>query len=124
MITGDSGDNVLTGRAGADTLDGGAGNDRLVSGSGRDVLTGGEGDDTFVFDKLVTGDASILDFTPGAGSDDVIELSSSVFSNFADLLHSTSDSGRGAVITIDDHTSITLVGVQTNSLNANDFLFI
>lgn len=129
-INGTNGDDSIRGthrndsiraRQGDDHLDGGAGNDTLKGGAGNDSLTGGGGDDMFIFENG-TGDDVITDFTAGAGSDDVIDVSDFGFTDFADLLAATNDSGADTVITLDGDDSVTLIGVQEANLHEDDFL--
>ena len=66
-----SGTGVLSGGAGQDVIIGGAGNEFINGGTGNDVMTGNGGQDVFLFDKEVTGNDVITDFSKG----DVIDIS-------------------------------------------------
>ncbi len=81
-----------------DWLFGNAGEDRLFGEAGDDRLFGGTG-----ADKL--------------------DVSALGFSDFQDLLASTSDSGGTATISYGSGDSITLIGVATGDLVADDFTF-
>ena len=100
------------------------GNDTLVGGRGNDLLYGGEGNDTFVFQR---GDGRdlVLDFQSGAGSDDVIQLDAAAFADFNALMQSgaVSNTQIGTEIEYGDGSSITLVGVNKNTLTVDDFRF-
>ncbi|MCH8997375.1 MAG: FecR domain-containing protein, partial [Proteobacteria bacterium] len=89
-------------------------------GGGNDTLIGGTGNDTFVFAPGF-GDDVISDFTAGAASDDVIDLSAFTIGDFATLLGNIADVGGNAVITVDSGT-ITLTGVTKAALHPDDFL--
>ncbi len=111
-IIGSPGEDIIAGTEYGDTLNGGAGND---------ILTGNGGDDLFVFENG-TGDDVITDFSAGAGSEDVIDVSDFGFTDLADLLAVTNDSGADTVITLDGDDSLTLIGVQEANLHEDDFL--
>jgi serralysin len=123
FLYGQVGADTVVGAAGHDVLDGGAGDDRLIGGGGRDRLVGGTGDDTFVFGKSFGVDR-IADFEAGAGGGDVIEFSTSLFSNFQDVLDHTTNVDGNAVIAFSATTTLTLLGVTEAQLNANDFSFV
>ncbi|MEL6380110.1 MAG: S8 family serine peptidase [Pseudomonadota bacterium] len=130
---GDGNDNInagnladsVMGGAGNDTLDGRVGDDRLDGGTGDDVLTGGPGNDTFIFSGTF-GDDLITDFSPGIGSDDVIDLSGvAAITDFADLManHLTTDPGTGDALITSGFDTIRLVGVAGSDLVSTDFIF-
>jgi len=75
----------------------------------------------FIFENG-TGDDQIMDFSTGAGSDDVIDITDFGFADFAELLAATNDSGADTVITLDGDDSLTLIGVQEANLHEDDFL--
>ncbi|MEZ0172021.1 calcium-binding protein [Microvirga sp. TS319] len=122
QLFGDAGANVLIGNAGADALDGRSGNDTLNGGAGNDSLTGGLNSDTFVFDVDFGVDV-ITDFKAGANTDDVIQFSTAVFSDYAAVLAASSQSGSNVVITAGTGNTITLKDVQRANLHADDFQF-
>ena len=109
-----------TGTASADTLEGGAGDDTITGLAGDDTLTGNAGADTFVF-ASGHGDDTITDFTADT---DKIDLSVLVgITDFSQL--TTADNADGnAVIDLSSHGggSITLTGVSTSDLDADDFV--
>jgi Ca2+-binding RTX toxin-like protein len=121
-----AGNDILIGSQFADDLRGGANDDLLAGGLGNDTLTGGTGGDTFRFTEMQGGAAnfgqdSILDLDL---DDDVIEVSSAIFADFADLLAHTADDGLGnAVIDAGAGNTITLHHIAAASLQANHFSF-
>lgn len=127
-LEGNSGSNALTlvnnnggwlfGRAGDDTLTGKGGRDHLDGGGGNDDLWGAGGDDVFVFANAF-GDDVIHDF---GGNDRLDFVGVDGLDNIADVLAAAQQVGSDVVI---NHgaDSITLIGVDRASLNANDFLF-
>jgi Ca2+-binding RTX toxin-like protein len=131
-IAGGNGDDALYGMQGNDTIAGGIGNDLVHGGAGSDVLDGGAGDDTlfggtgndlFVF-RDGGGHDQVLDFTPGAGTDDRIDLSAiGTYHNLGDVLAHTTMAGANAVIDLGGGNSLTLSGVNMALLHASDFLF-
>nr|WP_298170558.1 retention module-containing protein [uncultured Pseudomonas sp.] len=68
------GDDLLAGGAGSDLLFGQGGSDTLIGGMGDDLLIGGSGQDAFVWNAGEQGADRILDFTPGGGAGDVLDL--------------------------------------------------
>ncbi|MBB4112774.1 Ca2+-binding RTX toxin-like protein [Rhizobium sp. BK226] len=121
-LTGTSSNETLTGGAGNDVLNGGAGNDTIYGDAGNDNLTGGAGDDLLVF-KAGFGNDTVTDFTIGAGSVDVLDIGTDLFSDFASVLAAASQVGADTVITHDANTSITLKNVALTSLHQDDFRF-
>ncbi|MEL6380279.1 MAG: calcium-binding protein, partial [Pseudomonadota bacterium] len=120
-LIGDDGNDTLTGGAGADTLNAGIGNDRVRGSLGNDLFVFQEPDgSTFGF-----GNDTIADFVAGAGTDDVIDISTfERISNFDRLLPFISINTAGdAVITLGLGSTITLNGVAPNDLHADDFFF-
>jgi Ca2+-binding RTX toxin-like protein len=107
-------------------LDGGAGNDVLTGGTGNDLIIGGPGNDSFVFGKA-SGHDTVIEFQAAGAAHDSITFSKSVFADWTALAGAISDSPDGAVITIDAHNAITLVGVTAAELvtnHAGDFFFV
>jgi uncharacterized repeat protein (TIGR03803 family) len=96
------------------TLTGGSGADVLIAGQ-NDTLTGGGGRDTFVFNPHFGKDV-ITDFNPAL---DVLNISSTLFSNVSDLLAHSTDAKGNAVIHADAADTITLIGVSVADLAAN-----
>ncbi len=64
ILQGRKGDDVLRGGTGNDILDGGGFTDEndMITDDGTDTLIGGSGNDTFVFNTLLTGIDTIVDF--------------------------------------------------------------
>lgn len=122
-LTGGSGNDLIDGRFNADILSGGGGFDTLIGGAGSDTLSGGTNWDIFQFDNGF-GQDTILDFDV-ANLFERIDLSGvSNITSFQDLVdqHLGQDSDGNAVIT-DGANSITLIGVDFNSLSSGDFIF-
>lgn len=72
---------IMVGGAGADSLNGGPENDIISGGLGDDILKGGAGADVFVFDDIMDGNDTVLDFSASEG--DMLDLGA--------LLSGTSD---------------------------------
>jgi hypothetical protein len=54
---------------------------------------------------------------------DVIQITPSEFGSFNDLMAHAKQQWYGVVITADDGSSLTLLGVSLRSLHVNDFVF-
>ncbi|MDA1091585.1 MAG: S8 family serine peptidase, partial [Proteobacteria bacterium] len=120
-VAGD-GNDTLIGNAQANTLRGARGNDILSGGGGNDTLIGGAGNDVFVV-GLNEGDDIIDDFQAGAGLGDRIDFSArSEIGYFSDLLARASNNGAGMTIALQNGDSLTLRGVSTSQLRADDFI--
>jgi Ca2+-binding RTX toxin-like protein len=118
LIAGAS-DAKLLGGASSDLLFGNAGDDVLDGGAGNDVMFGGAGDDLFAGED----DFTILDFRAGAGTEDRIDLRNVAgIDDFGDVLANAHGVFGGVVLDFGDD-EITLLGVQTSQLQADDFLF-
>ncbi|MBY5646346.1 calcium-binding protein [Rhizobium leguminosarum] len=88
-----------------------------------DVLVGTEADDTFVF-RGSFGHDTIVDFSAGAGSADVIEVETDVFADFASVIAAAAQSGSDTLITHDGDNSIVLRNVALTNLHQDDFRFV
>ena len=112
-VTGSGFNDTLTGDGNANTIEGGAGDDTLDGGTGDDTLIGGTGTDT------------ISDFTTGAATDDVIDVSGvTSLTNFTEVLTATTDDGGGnIVIDLGGGSTLTLTGVIKTELASDDFVF-
>ncbi|MFN6565565.1 MAG: beta strand repeat-containing protein [Nostoc sp. ChiSLP01] len=115
-IWGKDGNDTLLGNNGADTLYGDAGNDLLNGGNGPDLLTGGAGRDKFVLTGNTGGD-TITDFTDGV---DWLALSGGL--TFGQL--SITANNNNTLIKLGGETLATLTGVNSNLINAADFIAI
>ena len=62
----------------------------------------------------------MVDFTPG-GTEDAIEIGYSSIDTFSELLDATSNTNDGCVISIDETTTVHLLGVSKGQLTAADF---
>ncbi len=122
VINGLAGNDGLRGGAGNDVLNGGLGSDRLSGDAGDDLLTGGQGGDVFVYGPGFGNDV-ITDFAPTGGGHDLIQISKTIFANFAVVHSHMAQVGADVVITADPTDSITLKGVAMASITASDFLF-
>ena len=119
-LTGGNGNDLLFGSFGMDTLIGGNGDDSLDGGAGDDSLTGGRGPDLFVF-HAGFGEDTITDL----GNGDRIQFDDELFGSPQDVLDASQQVGANTVITVvgtDD--TVTLLGVQKSSLQADDFLIV
>ncbi len=122
-LYGREGDDALYGGSDADRLYGDEGNDTLWGETGNDTLEGGAGADVFVFTDGFGQDV-ITDFD-AASSAEKIDLSGlSAITSFADLTaNHLSQAGGNAVIQAPGGYRITLLGVGTGDLGADDFIF-
>jgi Ca2+-binding RTX toxin-like protein len=122
-LDGAGGNDTLNGNDGNDALLGGLGNDTLNGGAGDDTLTGGTGNDTFIFHADL-GKDKITDFTAGTGVGDVIQVDTSLFADFADILSHSAQVGANTEISLDANNKITLQNVTMSNLAADDFWFV
>ena len=120
-LQGGNGNDVMIGGAGADTLSGGSGDDILNGQEGNDILDGGAGSDIFAFganfgQDRITG----FDSNPNGGQDflDLVLLGINA-GNFASSVSITGNNGN-TIVTIGTDT-ITLVGVNSTTVNIGDF---
>jgi Ca2+-binding RTX toxin-like protein len=90
--------------------------------SGDDLLIGTDADDTFVF-RGDFGKDTIVNFTPGANSDDIIDVSADVFADFAAIMAVATEDGSDTLITQDINNSILLRNVALTTLHQDDFRF-
>ncbi len=113
----------ITGGAFNDTLVGDSGSNVLIGGAGADYLDGVAGDDLFVFSDG-DGNDQIHNFQAGAGGGDRVDLSGySSVNDFAAVQARATQVGADTLITLDGGDQFTLVGVDVNTLNSDDFLF-
>lgn len=121
-LQGGIGDDIMLGGAGVDTLSGGTGNDRLNGGTGNDTLDGGTGNDIFAFSASF-GQDRINGFDSNAtGGQDFLDLSlmGITSGNFASSVAITGNAGNTFVTVGAD--VITLVGVNSTTVNIGDFI--
>lgn len=138
-LYGDAGNDVLDGGEGGDMLYGGTGNDLLVGGAAADWLEGGAGSDTFVFraDDFRDLDGHIdyvVDFqgagTSGTDNEDVLMFEgfgSNATLEFVEYGY-TEAVQYYRIVDADQPGVEHLIRLQmsgtTNTLTANDFLFV
>ena len=122
LSTGNSNDGyAYLGTAVNDIIVGSESDDILMGLAGNDTLTGGFGDDTFVFNS--GGGADIItDFGEG---NDVIDLSDFAgYDSLANVKSHSTQTGNDVTIDLGNGNSVTLEGVDLNSLHTDDFLFV
>ncbi len=118
-LIGNEGDDTLIGGPGDDTLDGGPGEDVLDGGAGNDVLIGGPGADIFVFRDGYDHDV-ILDFDL---DEDRVAVSSTGVERFEDIRDRLGPDPNGdAVLTLNDGSTLTLLGVRPGELGEQHFI--
>ena len=129
-IEGTGAGETIDGLKGNDTIYGMGGNDTLIGNKGKDFLDGGAGDDTleggvdadkFSFSGVV-GKDTVKDFNSGEG--DKIVLSLDGIFNFDDLTLKTKKGDTIITWEGSGSSSIKLVGVSSDSLDEDDFLFV
>jgi Ca2+-binding RTX toxin-like protein len=121
-IDGGSGDDIITAGAGNDIVIGGSGDDVITGGAGNDTLTGGSGHDVFIF-AAGFGRDTIKDFGLTGSSSDVIEFSSDLFDDFADVMSHATQAGADVLIAVDADTTLTLANIKLSALATDDFRF-
>ncbi|SFK46220.1 FG-GAP repeat-containing protein [Pseudovibrio ascidiaceicola] len=80
--------------------------------------------ETFDFSQSGFGQATLVDFEVGEGSNDVIEFDQAMFSDFDAVIAAASENGADTVITLDADNSVTLKNVSLADLHADDFQFV
>ena len=117
-LNGDAGNDTLIGNFGFDALDGGVGFDRLEGAGGNDTVTGGSGNDTFVF-ASGDGEDVYTDFTAGAGSEDVIEISGfgTAFDEASEVIAAASQDGADVLIDFGTGDTIRLLNTTLADLH-------
>ena len=98
-------------------VEGTAGNDSITNTVSNQTFFGNGGSDTFVFSNNF-GHDTIADYQ---ASNDVIEFSHSVFSDFASVLDHATQVNTDVVITLDSHNSLTLHDTTISQLASNQF---
>lgn len=118
MLKGGRGEDDLMGGLGDDVLKGGGGDDRIEGGKGDDRLKGQGGEDMFVFAQGFGADV-ITDFRDGV---DMLDFAShNAVSALGDL--AITQVGANTLITDGVGGQITLLRVDANDLQEDDFLF-
>ena len=121
-LTGNDAPNRLMGNAGDDVLYGNGGDDVLIGGAGDDWFSGGGGTDNFVFDSLDFGSDVIVDFLPGATSDETLDFRN-LGLDASDVSVTNVNGGDDSQITVDESSGdIVLLGVQSSQLTGDDIL--
>jgi Ca2+-binding RTX toxin-like protein len=115
-------DGTFIGTADADVIIGDQGDNTLIGGGGDGRLTGGAGNDLFILTDG-SGNDTITDFVAGAGTDDVLDISAFGFASLFDVFNAVSQIGNDTLVQFDIDDSVTLLGVISTDLDANDFLF-
>lgn len=116
-INGGGGNDKFYGEAGNDVITGDLGDDEIDGGTGNDSLTGGDGADIFLF-ATGSGQDMISDFADGS---DLLDFSATGLS-FGDL--TISQAGSDTKIDLGDGNIVTLTGINTPLITADDFLFV
>ena len=108
--------------AGDNTITGTTADEIITGGTGDDTMTGGGGSDAFVF-APGDGDDTITDFSTADDTIDLTAFGQDV--SFDDLTIAATTDGTGTVITLpgDDGDTITLQGVTSTDLTADQFVF-
>ena len=115
-LHGGYGNDTIDGGADADSLYGSYGNDTLNGGAGDDLLHGGSGNDVFVFEGN-WGNDTVQGFYNGF---EHLDLSNSglIFSNLI-----ISQVGSNTVVDGGNGNTITLTGITSTDITADDFVF-
>lgn len=128
ILNGLDGNDSLQGGTANDTLSGGNGNDGLTGGLGNNTLTGGAGADLFFFGKQLAGmdRDTVTDFLASGLGHDLIKIGHELAVGFSDLVahHAIAQSGVNTILTLASNEIVTLLNVSSQSLTADDFLFV
>ena len=106
---------AILGTTGRDNIAGVAGGDTIIGNGAADNFTAGAGNDTFVFNPHF-GKDTISNFDL---NHDVLTFDPILFADAASVLSQTHDVNGNAVITFDRADTVTLVGITTAQLSAN-----
>jgi Ca2+-binding RTX toxin-like protein len=120
-MNGTSGNDRFDGLEGNDTLNGNNGDDILMGGAGNDTLNGGSGNDVFIFRPSFGID--VINAFDDSTTNDIIEVSSAIFANFAAVQAASAQVGADVVITASPSDAITLKNYNLANLGADDFRF-
>jgi serralysin len=115
-----------SGNSDANRIIGNANNNRLVGWGGNDTITGGGGDDLFIFRPVGGGFGrnTILDFWPGAGSNDQLAFSSALFSSREQALAACWQVGADLHVAHSTNNIVVLANTQLRHLTVDDFRII
>lgn len=119
---GGQGNDLIDGGRDNDSLYGGAGFDTLVGGSGHDLMEGNFNADRFVFANN-HGNDTITDFNANNNFELLDFTGLSGFNSVADVLSAANQVSRDVVIDTGSGSSIRLINVDLDDLDAMDFLF-
>ncbi|MGD9618049.1 MAG: hypothetical protein AB7H90_16785 [Alphaproteobacteria bacterium] len=138
-VGGQGADTIATG-AGSDYIFGNAGNDTIVAGTGTDYIYSGAGNDFIYTDDLVTnsqdfvyvsglsgfgtGVDTVADFTPGAGGDVAVILSTPELTSFAEVQAKMTDIDVYTVIDLSATDRLYLYNIDPFQLTPDNFLFL
>ena len=112
---------VLNGTTGADYLWGLGGNDTLIGGRGNDTLVAGNQHNLFVF-AHGDGQDTVMNFLPGAGTGDVLDLRAFGIYNASQFLQVATNQGSNVVATLGGGDQITLTGVHVEQFHNDNFV--
>ena len=101
VIRGQAGNDTILGGSGDDFLWGNEGNDHLQGGLGADTIKGGDGRDTYVFESVLEGGDTILDFRDG----EKIDLSGIVETMLGNTSISVSDLFKHGYLSMEKHSA-------------------
>ena len=107
------------------SMHGGAGQDELwMAATAQDTVNGGTGDDVLTVETAPISSISMLVLatmsSPTSRNNDLIQFDDDLFENPEAVLLASEQVGEDTVITAGTNT-VTLLGVQVSSLQANDF---
>lgn len=115
------GGNVLNGTTSADYLWGLGNNATLVGGRGNDTLVGGNGDNLFVF-HTSDGQDTIVNFRPGAGTGNVLDLRAFGIESANAFLQVATDQAANVEANLGGGDRLLLLGVHLNQFHDDNFL--
>ncbi|RWA77666.1 MAG: hypothetical protein E5X49_07590 [Mesorhizobium sp.] len=112
---------VLNGTSGADYLWGLGGNDTLIGGRGNDMLVAGNQHNLLVF-AVGDGQDTVMNFLPGAGTGDVLDLRAFGIYNASQFLQVATNQGSNVVASLGGGDQITLTGVHVEQFHNDNFV--
>jgi Ca2+-binding RTX toxin-like protein len=119
-IGGSQGSDIIAGSNGVNELNGEGGDDSIQGHRGNDILRGGAGRDGFAFQSHCGKDV-IEDFSH-ADHDFISLVNFDTFGDFVDLKkHHLTEKNGNAVIDLGDGDRLTLIGIDADSLQKQDF---